>query len=84
MAELLDWKLDNSGHMELMTLGGYETGNAGELSLLRLEYFATDEATETSAVQLRMLPAHARELADALIKSAEAAETAEPINAPAG
>lgn len=77
MAELLDWKLDQDGHIELLTLGGYETGSAGELSLLRLEYFDTEAAMhagEVSALQLRMLPAHARELADALVKSAHAAE----------
>ncbi len=85
MAELLDWKLEADGHIELLTLGGYETGSAGELSLLRLEYFQTEaamNARDASVLQLRMLPAHARELANALIQSAEAAENAEAINAP--
>ena len=79
MAELVDWKLGSDGHFELLTLGGYETGSAGELSLLRLEYFETEAAMhagDASVLQLRMLPAHARELADALIKSAQAAEAA--------
>ena len=79
MAELLDWKLESDGHIELLTLGGYETGSAGELSLLRLEYFETEEkmnARDASVLQLRMLPAHARELADALLQSAAAAEAA--------
>ncbi len=79
MAELLDWKLEEGGHIELLTLGGYETGSAGPLSLLRLEYFETEEAMnagEASVLQLRMLPAHARVLADALIQSAQAAEAA--------
>lgn len=79
MAELLDWKLQSDGHMELFTLGGYETGSAGELSLLRLEYYPSEAAMnvgDVAVVQLRMMPAHARAVAAALIKSAQAAEAA--------
>lgn len=84
MAEGLDWKLTSEGHIELMSLAGFEAGNYDELSLLRLEYFESDaaeDARDLSVLQLRMLPSSARIVAEALIKSAEAAEA---VGAPTG
>lgn len=77
MATLLDWKLQDDGNIELHTLGGYETGSVPGMALLRLEYFETFEAMEARTaeiLQVRMLPEHAREIANALLQSAAAAE----------
>lgn len=76
-----EFDLDGAGNIRLNPLVGYSTGTAaGMLCILRLEHVSSEldlRSGKTQALQLGMTPVQCRELSQALLRLADAIDSAD-------